>query len=297
MSKIVTGVFAAVGTPRQQNGRFDAYSFQKNLAFLTEQGIRGFALNGATGEYCLTTTNELTDLLTIANQELTGSVSFVVGIGSAGLPGCVDNGKRAIDSGAAGVLLPMPHFFPYAQDDLMAFCTEVARQLPVPILLYNLPQFTSGLLPATTHELIRNCPNIVGIKDSSGSLETLRDLTNRNPEACRIIGNDSAFADALRESVCDGVISGVAGVLPELILALYGLKEQTNSTDFQAKESELNEFIEMINALPTPWGLKVIAECRGLTTARFSQPLSNRRVAQIEEIKSWFQDWFVHFCR
>lgn len=291
MSKIVSGVYAAVSTPRKQDGDLDEHSLQKSVAFLLEKGIHCFAINGATGEYCVTSNDELKRILSLSTQVIKGSADFVVGIGSAGIGGCLEKGKLAIDSGATGVLLPMPHFFPYAQDDLAAFCVEVAANLPIPILLYNLPQFTSGLDSITVQELITQCPNIVGIKDSSGSLQTLRDLTQNNIESCRIVGNDSALSDSLREQVSDGVISGVAGVLPELIMSIYSLKNDTDSAEFQEKERLLSEFIKQLNVFPTPWGLKIIAECRGITPASFSQPLSARRLKQSQTLTKWFHQW------
>lgn len=291
MPKVVHGVFAAVSTPRQPGGRFDADAFRASLTFLLERGIRGVALNGATGEYCVTTPDELRQILAVAQPVLTGSAEWVVGIGSASLRGCLDNAKRAVDGGAKGVLLPMPHFFTYAQDDLIAFGTAVAQHVPIPILLYNLPQFTNGLDPATVQTLMANCPNIVGIKDSSGSLDILHVLTSALPDACRIVGNDSALADALRQHVVDGVISGVAGVLPELILSLYELENQTDSAEFERKEALLVEFIHRINALPTPWGLKIIGESRGIAPASFSLPLSARRMVQKQALQDWFRSW------
>lgn len=291
MPKLIRGVFAAVSTPRQADGRLDERAFAKSLTFLLERNIRGFALNGATGEYCVTTPAELKQLLMVANQVLAGSADFVVGIGSAGLRGCLDGGRMAMDGGAAGVLLPIPHFFVYSQDDAAAFCQEVARHLPIPILLYNLPQFTTGLDSATVEELLTNCPNIVGLKDSSGSLEILRELTSRHPDSCRIVGNDSALADALRQRVADGVISGVAGILPELILSLYALRDSPESVEFAEKAELLAEFISRINALPTPWGLKIIGESRGIAPARFSQPLSTGRLTQKQALQDWFQEW------
>ena len=50
MSKVVNGVFAAVSTPRKQDGRVDERSLQRGLEFLLEHHIQGFAINGATGE-------------------------------------------------------------------------------------------------------------------------------------------------------------------------------------------------------------------------------------------------------
>lgn len=291
MSKLVSGVYAALSTPRQKDGSLDETSLRKSIEFLLERGIRGFAINGATGEYGLTTSEELKRILQVANDVLPPSAKYIVGIGSAGTQGCIRNGNVAIDHGASGVLLPMPHFFSYTQDDLNTFSEDIAGRLPIPILLYNLPQFTNGLDSATVQNLLINCPNIVGIKDSSGSLETLRDLTKNNPQSCRIVGNDSAFADSLREQIADGVISGVAGVLPELILSIYGRRNEPDSAEFGNSVNRLTEFIGQINTFPTPWGLKIIAECRGIIPASFSQPLSGQRLAQRQLLERWFQEW------
>ncbi|HLL94682.1 MAG TPA: dihydrodipicolinate synthase family protein [Spirosoma sp.] len=291
MSKLVSGVYAALSTPRQKDGSLDETALRKSIEFLLERGIRGFAINGATGEYCLTTNEELKQMLRVANDVLPPSVKYIVGIGSAGTQGCVNNGNVAIDSGATGVLLPMPHFFSYSQDDLIAFSEDIAGRLPIPILLYNLPQFTNGLDSATVQNLLANCSNIVGIKDSSGSLETLRDLTENNAESCRIVGNDSALADSLREHIADGVISGVAGVLPELILSIYARRNETDSAEFGDSVDRLVEFIGQINTFPTPWGVKIIAKSRGIIPASFSQPLSSQRLAQSQSLERWFQEW------
>jgi 4-hydroxy-tetrahydrodipicolinate synthase len=131
----------------------------------------------------------------------------------------------------------------------------------------------------------------MGIKDSSGSLETLRDLTENNPQSCRIVGNDSALADSLREHIADGVISGVAGVLPELILSIYACRNETDSVEFGKSVNRLDEFIGQLNVFPTPWGLKIIAESRGIIPASFSQPLSSQRLAQSQSLERWFQEW------
>lgn len=291
MSKLVSGVYAAVSTPRHADGRLDECSLRKSIEFLLERGIRGFALNGATGEYCLTTPGEIRRILAVARETMAEGAGFVCGIGSAGIRGCLDQGALAIEGGARAVLLPMPHFFPYEQDDLEVFCREVSERLPAPVLLYNLPQFTSGLQAATVETLIRECPNIAGIKDSSGSLEILRSLTRARVEACRIVGSDNVLVQALRERVCDAVISGVASVLPELMQFLFEQRGRPDADEFQQAVRALDEFIARISQVPVPWGLKWVAESRGIAAASFSQPVSARRLAQSRELQEWFRAW------
>ena len=184
--------------------------------------------------------------------------------------------------GVRGLLLPMPYFFPYSQEDLYAFCAAVAAQLDAPILLYNLPRFTTKIDLETVRSLIDSTPNIVGIKDSSGSLAILGGL---NSGACRIVGDDSALVAALDAGLCDAVVSGVAGVLPELTTSLF---HQRNSPAYPQAVELLTDLIGHLSAFPVPWGLKLIAECRGITPAWFSQPLSATRTAQAKEFREWF---------
>jgi 4-hydroxy-tetrahydrodipicolinate synthase len=157
-------------------------------------------------------------------------------------------------------------------------------------LLYNLPQFTSAIAPQTTLQLIREHGNIVGIKDSSGSLETLRLLTAEGVDCCRIIGSDTALGNALEEGVCDGVVSGVACVLPELIQRVFATGiSAPGSVEFRAANDHLEALIEEINVLPVPWGLKVVSEERQLGPAKFALPIAPERQLQIAQLRAWFR--------
>src|ERR1039457_5771993 len=66
--KLVSGVYPAAITPRDSDGKLDERALRKELDFLIGRGIRGFAINGATGEYCLTTANELSAAVAAAAE-------------------------------------------------------------------------------------------------------------------------------------------------------------------------------------------------------------------------------------
>jgi 4-hydroxy-tetrahydrodipicolinate synthase len=270
------GIYAAVLVPRTAAGAVDEPGFHAILEFLTNRGLPRVVVNGATGEYPLTTPRELARLL-----EMAAGLEVLCAIGSPSLAGCLELGRVALEGGARALLLPMPYFFPYGQGDLEAFCAAVAERLPAPVLLYNLPRFTTPLEPETVNRLIASVPNIVGIKDSSGSLEILRSLS---PAATRLVGDDSALVAALRENVCDGVVSGVAGVLPELIMSVCRRCDSAGTL--------LREFLDRLSVFPVPWGLKIVAECRGLAPAVFQQPLSAAREQQAAAFREWFQPWW-----
>ncbi len=290
-TKKVFGVYAAVLTPRHKDESVDAAALQKLIHFLMDQGITTFAMNGATGEFCLTTPDQLRVILATVKQASNGKAQILCGVGAAGTALAIELAAIAESEGVKALLLPMPYFFPYQQEDLDSFCRTVAASTSLPILLYNLPQFTSGLDKETVRTLITEVPNIIGIKDSSGSLDILRYLTLHNVDACRIVGNDSALAPALAELVCDGVVSGVACAFPEGILALYAHTENTKSAEFRHAAALLDEFIAQLDPFPTPWGLKWILESRGVYTATFAQPVTGHRVAQAAAMAEWFAAW------
>ena len=283
---IVQGVYAAVLVPRLPNGELNEDGFRAIVGFLRDQGLPRLVVNGATGEYCLTAAPELARMLAICRETVPGG-DVLCGIGAAGLAGCLELGRIAMENGARALLLPMPHFFPYSQDDLHAFCSAAATRLDAPVLLYNLPRFTTPLELQTVRCLMDAVPNIAGIKDSSGSLALLGGL---NSGACRIVGDDSVLVAALDAGLCDGVVSGVAGVLPELITFLFYRRD---SAAYLRAVELLAELIGRLSAFPVPWGLKLIAECRGITVAWFSQPLSAARSAQAEEFRKWFPAWWA----
>ena len=282
--KQVQGIYAALLTPRHQDNRVDPSGMSRLIEFLGQRGVRSYALNGATGEFCLTTPNELRNSIRMVRGAVGESVDLLCGVGAAGIAGSIELAHIAQEEGAGVLLAPTPYFFRYQQDDVEAFFHTLASSVSLPILLYNLPQFTTGLQVETACSLIRDVHNIIGIKDSSGSLDILRALTQQGISACRIIGNDGALVAALQEDLCDGVVSGVACVLPELIQSVY-------ADQHSAQARLLDEFIAQIDVFPTPWGLKWIAEARGILQASFAQPVSARRSSQSARLISWFQEW------
>jgi 4-hydroxy-tetrahydrodipicolinate synthase len=94
---------------------------------------------------------------------------------------------------------------------------------------------------------------------------------------------------ALDAGLCDCVISGIAGVLPELTRFLIHARGMDG---YPAAVELLTELIGKLSVFPTPWGLKLIAECRGIATPAILQPLSPIRQQQARDFRAWFAPWW-----
>ncbi len=235
-------------------------------------------MNGATGECAAATTNSIREQ--ILALEALPETPFLLGVGGPDL----DTSRRllrlAAEHGARAALVPVPYFFRYGSEEAVAFVRSLAAEASLPLLLYNLPQFTSGYEPEAVMALSSTAH---GIKDSSGSLILLRSLRETKPSFFRILGHDGALVEAVAEGLLDGVISGVAGVAPELTVAVWRGNPVANEL--------LAELLQKLEGVPTPWGLKWIAETRGWFPARHALPLSAARMAQKAEFQAWCAAW------
>ncbi len=286
----LSGVAVAILIPRNETGGLDREAYEAQVRFLQQRGIESFAVNGATGEYTLTQPEEFRWLLQTTRQVVGPSARLIAGIGGPNVGKSRELATIAQQEGSDGVLLPMPYFFPYQQDDLVQFVESVACGFALPIYLYNLPDFTSPLAASTAVELIGRLSNVVGIKDSGASLETLSLLRREVPHAGCILGRDSMLRSGLLDGVCDGVVSGVSCVLPEFMLRVYreGRADARSAKSVELKRL-LDEFLSWLDRFPAPWGLKIIAQARGLGAAQFPMPLSPDKQVARRRFLEWFE--------
>ncbi len=261
MKSDLPSVLAAVCTPIDDNGRPDFAAFDQVIDFVLDRGIEGIVVSGATGEYPHFDTLQLT--------------------------------REVANSGCDGLLLPMPHYFRYTQEDLAAFCEAVCASVSLPCLLYNLPVFTNPIEVPTAIRMFETIPNLVGMKDSSGQVENLVPLAagRKKSEYSLFVGDDNLLLRGLQAG-WDGVVSGMACFVPELILALqrsYRDGDRKKASSLQAMLAELIQ--KVVAGLPTPWGVRLGLAMRGVRNGPMHLPLSQARQQQVEAARTQFSDW------
>ena len=289
MAAEIRGLMAALPTPRKRDGSVDLDGLTRFADFALSRGAHGVVPCGGTGEYFDIRLEDRKKILELLLAVARGRGRVIAGVGAATLRDNILLAEHALEAGADAVLLPPPHFYRYGDGELLQFFREAARGIGGPVLLYNLAAFTSPIGENTAAELIATEPHIVGIKDSSGTLDILRRLTNDAIPAVRIQGHDIRLADSFREGLLDGAISGPASVVPELSVSMF---ETFGDEEAFAVATELyTEFIRQIERFPYPWALKWIAEWRGLGTASLPFPLNRQQELDSQGFRVWFDEW------
>jgi 4-hydroxy-tetrahydrodipicolinate synthase len=290
----IAGLFAAVPTPVHDDGRIDDAAFERVVDLVVEAGVSGICIAGATGEYPHFESADRKALIRRAAARLPPGRSLLVGIGAPSMRLAIELGEAAMKAGTRAVLLPMPMFFRYEQQDLKAYCASVSRALRAPCLLYNLPNFTNGLERSTIVNLLRTEAHIVGIKDSSGDATNLSALAGeRGSEPWSLlVGDDRLLLAGLRTG-WDGAISGVAGFCPELLVAIHRSASSNQMNEAARLQGLLEELTSRLMIFPAPWGIRIGLAARGYPTGPLPLPVTPDRQQQIADFTAWLQEWLV----
>ncbi|MDR3698801.1 MAG: dihydrodipicolinate synthase family protein [Candidatus Sulfopaludibacter sp.] len=284
----VHGVYAAAITPRGKHGEIDFGASFELIDFLCRGGVSGIALCTAAGEFAALSLDERSRLVYLAVKR--SRVPVLVGVGSATLDGSVNLAREARDAGAAGLLLPPPHFFDYDQDDLREFYLQFARQLGdgTATFLSQLPLPGGRLEIPTALELLAT-GHFAGVEDGDGA-----DSVHRIQAACQgrpwriLAGGDATFAEA-RCAGAHAAISSTACALPELMTALDRAPQD------QRLHARLDEFLCWVDQFPPPVIVKTATSLRRLKTGPLSVPLSPEKQKKLEQFRVWFEPWLA--CR
>ncbi len=289
-----SGVLAALVTPIDQHGRADLNTFERVIEFVMERGVDGVVVGGGTAEYPHLGLDERAALTAQAVRRLNGRGKILASIGTSSIHSTLRLANHAADAGCDALLIPMPYFFCYEQQDLAAFCREVCRSVTIPCFLYNLPSFTNPLEVETAIELLTTVPNLVGLKDSSGVISSLEPLARARTRSnfALFVGDDSLLLEALRAG-WDGVVSGIACFAPEMIVSVYRAYRAGDLTAAAERQAKLDALIEQVVSLPIPWGVRLGLAKRGIDNGPLHLPLSPGRVRQVEAFHAWLDRWLA----
>lgn len=288
----MNGLFAALITPVDAQGQPNANGLRHLLDFVLERGADGVCLGGGTAEYPHFSLDDRKRIVETAARHLGGDVPFVAAIGAPTLRGVIELGRHAVAQGAHRLLLPMPYFFRYEQQDLAAYVREAVQTLEAPCLVYNLAAFTNPLHPETTLDLLRTEPNVVGLKDSSGDREALVHLAAERSDGDTLLcGSDGLLLAAL-EAGWDGAISGIASCAPDVLSAVYRHYRAGDTAEATRCMGLLDELVALVGRLPFPWSIRVACEVRGYPNGPLPWPLSNARAAEVDRLKTDYARWF-----
>ena len=222
MSKKITGVLTAIVTPFTAEGDYNPAAMRTQIQRQLAAG-NGIFCGGTNGEFFVLNEQEKLAVTATCVDEVAGKGHVVAHIGEISTRETIRLGKQIAALGVDAVSAITPYFVPLKQEELIAHYQAVADALEVPLFLYNIPARTGNTLQPETVRTLAAHPNIIGIKDSAGSYESLSGFLQaaQGTENFAVLnGPDSLIHRGFVEG-CSACISGLANVAPNQINAIW----------------------------------------------------------------------------
>ncbi|SDB22735.1 dihydrodipicolinate synthase [Desulfonatronum thiosulfatophilum] len=215
-----TGAFTALVTPFKNNV-IDEEAYRNLIEWQIEQGINGLVPCGTTGESATLSHAEHAQVVKICVDQAKGRVPVLAGSGSNSTREAVELTKVAKQAKADGALLITPYYNKPTQEGLVAHFKTIAKEVSIPLILYNVPGRTCvNLLPETLARLFREVPEVKGVKEATGNMAQVSEVLEYCGADFIILSGDDFTVLPTLALGGKGVISVVSNIVPDKMSAM-----------------------------------------------------------------------------
>ena len=213
---IFKGCGTALVTPFTNDG-IDFEQFRKLIEFQILEGIDSLIICGTTGEASTMTLEERKSAIEFSVKVANGRVPIIAGTGGNNTKEAIEMSKFAQSVGVNGLLLVTPYYNKTTQAGLVTHYTEIAKNVNLPIILYNVPSRTGVNIEPETCLKLSKVPNIVAVKEASGNISQIAKIANLCKDELTIYsGNDDQTVPILSLGGL-GVISVFSNLYPKFM--------------------------------------------------------------------------------
>ncbi|MDA8503380.1 dihydrodipicolinate synthase family protein [Citrobacter sp. Awk 2] len=288
MSSKIRGVLTAIVTPFDHDGGLNLKELRNQVHRQLNAG-NGIFCGGTNGEFFVLNEDEKIAVTRTCVEEVAGRAHVVAHIGEISTRETIRLGKQIEKLGVDAVSVITPYFVPLKQTELIAHYTAIADALSVPVFLYNIPARTGNTIEPETARVLAAHPNIIGIKDSAGSYESLSGFLDavKDIEGFDVLnGPDSLIHQGFVDG-CSACISGLANVAPQEINAIWS---RFNAGDVagshQAQESVTGLRTDLYKVAFSPAAVKKALQIMGhdVGASRYAVTFDAHQERQIQQI-------------
>lgn len=217
MEKLFTGIYPPIITPFTADGNVDYEAIKFNIKKWNESKLSGYIVLGSNGEYIYLDYEEKLKIIRLVVENAADGKKVVAGTGCESTKETIKLSREAGVLGVNGVLVINPFYYGGAMTGsiLLNHYRQVADNIEVPLLLYNVPKFTGLNMDAGLVAQLSEHPNIVGIKDSTGNVAQLGEIISQTGEDFNVlVGTASVLSSAIALGAVGGILA-LANIAPD----------------------------------------------------------------------------------
>ncbi len=285
------GTGVALVTPFK-NGAVNEDKLRELVEFHVKKKTSVLLPCGTTGESATLSHEEHQKVIEVVVEQAKHRIKVLAGTGSNCTKEAISLTKHAKEVGADGALVICPYYNKPTQNGLYEHFRAIASAVDIPIVIYNIPGRTGiNMLPDTIIKVAKECPNVMGIKEASGSLDQSSAISRALGDKFEILSGDDSLTLPVLSVGGVGVISVVANFVPDDVGEM--IDAYNNGDVKRAKEIHLKLF-PLIKAMfieTNPIPVKTAMGLLGMCSPDLRLPMSPMQPQNVEKLKKALSDY------
>lgn len=262
---MIQGSIVAIVTPMHDDGSLDLDRLRSLIDFHVAEGTDGIVIVGTTGESPTVNVEEHCTLIQATVEHAAGRVPVIAGTGANSTREAIELTRFAKQAGAVAGLSVVPYYNKPGQEGLYRHFRSIAEAVDLPMVLYNVPGRTVADLANATTLRLAEIPNIIGIKDATGSIDRACELIAHAPADFALYTGDDMTACAVMLLGFHGVISVTANVAPRKMHQMCVAAIEGDARTARAINAELvglhRDLFCEANPIPVKWAVARMGLC------------------------------------
>jgi 4-hydroxy-tetrahydrodipicolinate synthase len=285
------GSCVALATPFK-DGSIDEKALQELVEFQIAGGTSCIVPCGTTGESATMSHREHGRVIELTVKYVRKRIPVMAGTGSNSTQEAIELTKHARDAGVDGALVVAPYYNRPTQKGLFEHFRTLARTVPLPMIIYNIPGRTGvNVLPATLVDLARSEKNIVGVKEASANIDQSSELIRELGPSFDVLSGDDSLTLPILSVGGKGVISVLANIVPQDVAALCAAWKKGDAA--RALELHLKMF-PLVKALfieTNPVPLKTAMGWLRMCSSEMRLPLTGMEKPNADKLEKALRDY------
>jgi len=278
------GALSAIITPLR-DGEVDEPALRDLIEWQIQNGIDGIVPCGSTGESATLSHPEHEQVIKIAVEQTRKRVPVIAGTGSNSTAEAIRLTSFAREVGADGALLVSPYYNRPTQDGIVRHYRAIAQSVSLPLIIYNIPSRTGSMILPETLAQLADVPNIVAVKEASGSMDQASDIRRLCGERLTILSGDDSLTLPLIALGAKGVVAVISNVMPRethelAAAALSGDLARARELHYKMLPLVRALFLET-NPIPVKYAVSLMGKC----TAEMRMPLTTMSPGPAEKLR------------
>ena len=275
MALPLRGVIPPVPTIIGADGRFDPEGMGRLIDSLLASDVNGFLFLGSAGEFAQLSNPARKMIAEFCVKRVAGRKPVIIGTASCSTEEVIELSQHAGSIGADAVMVVNPYYSVLNDERIYGHYRQIAEASPLPVLLYNFPALTGqDLSSELVAKLAKDCPNIVGIKDTVDCMSHIRRMVQEvksiRPDFVVFCGYDEYLLDTLMIGG-DGAIPATSNFAPDVTCGIY---QAFGANDLATAQKQLKRLgiLSRMYAMDRPF-TGLIKECIRLSGLDISTAL------------------------